>query len=68
MKKRSKRRKKRIVVNRAKNFNEAEKWDLEFWLNQTPEERLTAFVALRKDVERVRKNHPEYQALPEGDE
>lgn len=44
-----------MVVNLANDFKEAEDWDLEFWLRQTPEERLSAFVALRKDVEKVRK-------------
>jgi hypothetical protein len=55
MEKRTKDRKKRMVVNLANDFKEAEDWDLEFWLRQTPEERLSAFVALRKDVEKVRK-------------
>lgn len=55
MRKKAKDRKQRMVVNLANDFQEAEDWDLEFWLRQTPEERLSAFVALRKDVEKVRK-------------
>ena len=55
IKKRSRERKKRIVVHLARNFDAAEKWDLEFWQNQSPEMRLSAFVALRKDVEKVKK-------------
>lgn len=43
-------RKKRIVANRARSFEEAEQWDLEFWQRQTPEERLSALVAIRRDV------------------
>lgn len=44
-------RRARIVVNRARSFAEAEQWDLDFWQTRTPEERLSAFVALRRDVE-----------------
>ena len=54
MSNRAKERKKRMIINVANNFQEAEDWDLEFWLRQTPEERLSAFVALRKDVEKVK--------------
>ena len=46
-------RRKRIVANRAANFKDAEEWDLDFWQNQTPEERLSALVALRRDVIKV---------------
>lgn len=38
----------------ARSHEEAEAWDLEFWLRQTPQERLSALVALRRDVEKVR--------------
>lgn len=48
---RSERRRSRIVVHRAKNFEDAEAWDLEFWQQKTPEERLSALVALHRDVE-----------------
>jgi hypothetical protein len=46
-------RKKRIVVNVARSHDEAEAWDLEFWLAMTPQERLSALVAIRRDVEKV---------------
>ncbi len=46
-------RRKRIVVNMARSFEEAEAWDLDFWQRQTPEERLSALVAIRRDVERA---------------
>ena len=64
MSNRAKERRKRMVINVANDFQEAEDWDLEFWLRQTPEDRLSAFVALRRDVEKVkgrnkRNNHPE---------
>ena len=50
MKRRAVERRKRIVGNVAKNFAEAEQWDLEFWQKQTPEMRLSALVELREDL------------------
>jgi hypothetical protein len=47
-----------MVAYRAANFNEAEKWDLGFWQNQTPEERLSALVAIRRDVMKVKQGRP----------
>ena len=44
-----------IVVNRAANFEEAEAWDLDFWQSQSPEQRLSALVAIRRDVDKVVK-------------
>jgi len=48
---RSRRRRERIEVHRATSFEDAESWDLEFWQRRTPEERLSALVAIRKEVE-----------------
>jgi len=48
--KRSAERRKRLVANRAAGFEEAEKWDLEFWQSQTPQQRLSALVAIRRDI------------------
>jgi hypothetical protein len=53
IKERSSKRRKRIFANLAANFKEAENWDLDFWQNQTPEERLSALVAIRRDVMKV---------------
>lgn len=47
----SARRRSRIVAHRAKSFAEAERWDLEYWQSRTPEERLSALVHIRHDVE-----------------
>ena len=47
-------RRKRLVAHRAANFQEAEDWDLDFWLSQTPEDRLSALVAIHRDVQKVR--------------
>ena len=42
-----------MVAHRATSFEDAEAWDLEFWQERTPEERLSALVAIRRDVELV---------------
>ena len=54
MRERSKARRRRMVVHRAADFQDAEQWDLEFWLKQTPQQRLSALVAIRKDILKVR--------------
>lgn len=48
---RAERRRQRLVANRASSFEEAELWDLDFWQSRTPQERLSALVHLRRDVE-----------------
>lgn len=50
---RSVERRKRIVANVAHSYEEAEDWDLWFWQNLTPEERLSALVSIRRDIEKV---------------
>ncbi|HUL78518.1 MAG TPA: hypothetical protein VL691_14735 [Vicinamibacteria bacterium] len=50
---RSLERRRRIVAHRATSFEDAEEWDLDFWQERTPEERLSALVAIRRDVEVV---------------
>lgn len=47
---RSRRRRRILVSHRARDVADAEAWDLEFWLRQTPEERLAALVAIHRDV------------------
>ncbi len=42
-----------MVGHRAASHEEAEAWDLDFWQSQTPQERLSALVAIRRDVELV---------------
>ena len=53
MMERSKRRRECMQVHKAGSFEEAELWDLEFWQSQTPAMRLSALVAIRKDIEKV---------------
>jgi hypothetical protein len=53
LKERSLERRRRMVAHVASSFEDAEAWDLEFWQKMTPEERLSALVAIRRDVEVV---------------
>jgi hypothetical protein len=55
LKERAAARRSKIVAHRAANFEEAEAWDLDFWQSQSPEQRLSALVAIRNDVEKVMK-------------
>ena len=54
LQKRSVSRRRRIVAHRTKSFAEADAWDLEFWQSQTPEARLSALVAIREDIRRIK--------------
>ena len=54
LRERSAARRRRIVAHRTKSFAEADAWDLEFWQRQTPEARLSALVAIREDIQRVK--------------
>jgi hypothetical protein len=47
---RSRRRRLVLEVHRAKSIADAEAWDLEFWQRRTPEERLSALVAIHREV------------------
>jgi hypothetical protein len=61
-------RRQRIKSHRAKDFAEAERWDLLFWQEATPEERLSAFCALRRDVQKAeearRSQEPPHHGSP----
>lgn len=50
---RSKERKKRIVAHISHSFAEAEHWDLQYWQSLPPSSRLSALVAIRRDIEKV---------------
>lgn len=47
---RSRRRRELIEAHRASSLADADAWDLEYWQRRTPEERLSALVAIRRDV------------------
>jgi hypothetical protein len=53
MEERARSRRERIVAHRATDYADAERWDLDFWLAMTPQERLSALVAIRRDVDKV---------------
>lgn len=42
-----------METHRARSFADAEAWDLDYWQRRTPEERLSALVAIRREVELV---------------
>ncbi len=47
-------RRRRMVTNRARSHQEAEDWDLRFWQSLSSQQRLSALVAIHRDVEKVR--------------
>jgi len=51
---RARRRRARMVVHRAAGYEDADRWDLEFWQAMTPQERLSALVDIHEDIARVR--------------
>lgn len=53
IKQRSEKRRKRIVAYRAKDFKDAEHWDLKFWQSQSADIRLSALIAIRNDIKKV---------------
>ena len=65
IKERSDARQKRIVAHRAKDFKDAENWDLAYWQSQTPEQRLSALVAIHRDVIKVEQARLQKKATDE---
>jgi hypothetical protein len=53
--KRSQERKKKIVAHVSHSFEEADRWDLEYWQSLSPASRLSALMAIRRDIEKVKK-------------
>lgn len=64
---RTEERRKRIIANRAADFKAAEDWDLDFWQKQTPQQRLSALVAIRKDVLKAIQARNIHEESPEED-
>jgi len=44
-----------MVVHRAAGFQDADRWDLEFWQARTPQERLSALVDIHEDIAKVKR-------------
>jgi len=42
-----------METHRAVSFADAEEWDLDYWQRRTPAERLSALVAIRREVKLV---------------
>jgi len=42
-----------METHRSRSSAEAEAWDLDFWQRRTPDERLSALVAIHRDIARV---------------
>jgi len=51
---RSRHRRATMKSHRAESFEDAERWDLQFWQEQTPQDRLAALLAIRRDIRKVR--------------
>lgn len=66
-KERSEARREKMEANRAKDFKAAEDWDLDFWQRRTPQEQLSALVAIRRDVEKVQKGRDKGNELGNGE-
>lgn len=70
LRKRSIARQRQTRPDLATSFTEAERRDLEFWQQQTPEARLSALVAIRNDMRKVlearAKQEPPSGDLPPG--
>ena len=66
MQRRAEERRKRIVVHIAQSFEDAERWDLQYWQSRTPEDRLSALVAIREDVANVMEGRARDRSLHKG--
>jgi hypothetical protein len=42
-----------MEANRTRSSADAEAWDLDFWQRRSPDERLSALVAIYRDVAQV---------------
>ncbi|MBN1773463.1 MAG: hypothetical protein JXB32_19530 [Deltaproteobacteria bacterium] len=54
---RARSRRQRIVAHVAHSFEEARRWDLAFWQQLTPQDRLSALVAIHRDIAAVKPGH-----------
>jgi hypothetical protein len=43
-----------METHRTRSLVDAEAWDLDYWQRRSPEERLSALVAIHRDVALVR--------------
>ena len=55
MKERTNQRRKRIVAHRATGYQDADRWDLEYWQAKTQQMGLSALTALHRDYEKIKR-------------
>ena len=54
MAERARQGRKRIVAHLAHGWEDAERWDLQYWHKQTPQARLSALAAIRENIRKVK--------------
>ena len=54
-KERARERRSRMVVHVAHSHEEAEEWDLAYWQSLTPQQRMAALEALKRDAETIKR-------------
>jgi len=54
-------RRRRMIVHLATDWKDADEWDLVFWQRQGAEARLSALVALRRDLAAIRGADPKLE-------
>jgi len=55
LKERARERRRRMVVHVAHSHEEAEEWDLAYWQSLTPQQRMAALEALKRDAETIKR-------------
>lgn len=48
----------RVVAHVATSYEEADAWDLAYWQGCGPRARLSALVAIHRDIAAIDPNHP----------
>jgi hypothetical protein len=54
---RAERRKGRVIAHVARSYEEAEAWDLAYWQARGPRARLSALVAIHRDISAIDPGH-----------
>ena len=60
---RSAERRKRIVGHIAKDFEDAEDRDIEYWQSKTPQQRLSALVAIQREIKATYGSFEAFEAI-----
>ena len=43
-----------VIAHKAHSWEEAEKWDIEYWQKLTPQKRISALESIRRDWEAIK--------------